>query len=380
MICSAVGDSVDRLWDVLVVGAGVAGAMAAWGAAREGKSVLLLDKAHFPRGKACGCCLNHTAVTILDQAKFNFRRLGAIPLDHLDLSCAGTRASLPIPGGLAVGRDVLDTALVEHAVNAGAIFLPGAIVEDTQLHGACRWVRVLEDGLPMQVRAKIILVADGLAGRLLRAENSARVASDSRIGVAGTAEYSGSDYAPGTIYMACAKDGYVGLVRLDGNKIHLAAALQSHGVKKSRGTAAAVAEIIRAAGLTVPQGLATCRWYGAPALTRHRSRVAEERLFILGDAAGYVEPFSGEGMAWALAAARDVIPLVVRASQKWSYDLADQWQRRQRDVMESRHRVCRAMTLMLRHQGVTHWAVRALQIAPGLARPLMRFINRPIVN
>src|SRR5438132_14182323 len=58
----------DRCWDVVVIGAGPAGAMAARQLARMGKSVLLVDKAYFPRWKVCGCCLNAGALATLRAA------------------------------------------------------------------------------------------------------------------------------------------------------------------------------------------------------------------------------------------------------------------------------------------------------------------------
>ena len=51
-----------RVWDVLVIGAGPAGAVAAREVARRGARVLLADRSAFPRGKVCGCCLNGSAL------------------------------------------------------------------------------------------------------------------------------------------------------------------------------------------------------------------------------------------------------------------------------------------------------------------------------
>ena len=61
-------DVSDTTWDVVVVGAGPAGSMAALEIARRGRSVLLVDKASFPRYKVCGCCLNARALSLLELA------------------------------------------------------------------------------------------------------------------------------------------------------------------------------------------------------------------------------------------------------------------------------------------------------------------------
>ena len=61
------GEAADRVWDCVVIGAGPAGALAAREVARRGASVLLLDRAAFPRYKVCGCCLNPRSLGVLDR-------------------------------------------------------------------------------------------------------------------------------------------------------------------------------------------------------------------------------------------------------------------------------------------------------------------------
>ena len=74
-------EAAARSWDAVVVGAGPAGSVAARELARRGVSVLLVDKATFPRAKVCGCCLNAAALDTL--AKIGLadlpRRCGAVP-------------------------------------------------------------------------------------------------------------------------------------------------------------------------------------------------------------------------------------------------------------------------------------------------------------
>ncbi len=380
MICFSEAGNVGRVWDVLVVGAGVAGAMAAYGAARRGFSVLLIDKAAFPRGKACGCCLNQAAVNLLEEAQFKIRDLGATPIDRFYLACGGTTAKIPIPSGLAISREVLDMALINHAQKAGAIFMPRTTAQATAGFSTYREVSVVQDGNATSLRAKIVLVADGLGGRLLRDDDGLEIAANSRVGIAGTLDYPANDYAPGIIYMACGKRGYAGLVTVENQSLHIAAALDVHAARDAAGAGNAVAEIIRDSGLPVPEGLTTCRWHGAPALTRHRSILFEKRLFVLGDSAGYVEPFSGEGMAWALAGAKRILPLVEQAVRAWRDELGPQWQKQFRELVGSRQRICRAVTMSLRNGAITRLAVEALKISPALAGPLVRQINRPMAT
>ncbi len=373
-------DQIDRLWDVLIVGAGVSGAMAAWGAARKSMRVLVIDKAAFPRGKACGCCLNAAAVQLLDQAGLNVRSFGAMPVDRFQLACQGAAAWLKMPPGLALSREVLDIAFIQHVQRAGAVFSPRTIARQMDIASTHRVVHVLKDGIPLVLRAKVVLVADGLGGKLSQNSGAVEIAPHSRVGLAGTVDDAGTAYKAGTIYMACGKRGYAGLVRIEHGQLHIAAALDVQAIQPSAGAAGALAEIIRESGLPVPAGLEACRWHGAPALTRRCKVIAGERMFVLGDAAGYVEPFSGEGMAWALAAGRNIIPLVVQAVEQWHPRLVLHWQEQQHQLLHSRQRTCRTITMMLRHPRMVALAVRALRIAPALAAPLVVRINRPFIN
>ena len=75
-------------WDVVVVGAGPAGSMAALEIARRGPSVLLVDKARFPRYKVCGCCLNGRTLSLLGLAGLGglVEQCGGSPLRSFELA------------------------------------------------------------------------------------------------------------------------------------------------------------------------------------------------------------------------------------------------------------------------------------------------------
>jgi flavin-dependent dehydrogenase len=103
--------------------------------------------------------------------------------------------------------------------------------------------------------------------------------------------------------------------------------------------------------------------------------VASERVFALGDAAGYVEPFTGEGMAWALAAAVAVAPLADRAVVSWQPSLEREWERTYRRVVCRRQLLCRAAAAVLRRPWLTRAAVALLAHLPRLARPIVYHLN-----
>jgi flavin-dependent dehydrogenase len=368
-----------RLWDVVVVGAGPAGALAAYETARRGLGVLLVERAAFPRWKVCGSCLNGWALATLAGAGLGglMDRLGAVPLDRLHLAARGRRARLPLPRGAALSRSAFDAALVEAAVAAGATFLPQTQAALAGTTAGARRVRLSQEGRQGELGARVVLAAGGLGTRLAVEEFTAPAETGSRIGAGAIADAGPAFYAPGTIFMAYGEGGYVGLVRLEDGRLDVAAALDPALVRRAGGLGQAAAGVLAEVGFPAVPDLAAAAWRGTPRLTRRASRLAAERVFVLGDAAGYIEPFTGEGIAWALAAAAAVAPLAARAAHGWHPGLADDWARVYRRTIARRQLTCRAVTRLLRSAGLARVLIAVLARAPRLAGPLVRRINAP---
>src|SRR6516164_7141698 len=114
------------MWDALVVGAGPAGSLAARQLALQGRSVLLVDRACFPRWKVCGACLNGWALATLSAVRLErvTHDLGAVPLTRMHVAAWGRQADIALGVGVSLSRAALDAALVEAAIDAGVSFLP----------------------------------------------------------------------------------------------------------------------------------------------------------------------------------------------------------------------------------------------------------------
>jgi menaquinone-9 beta-reductase len=171
-------------YDVLVVGAGPAGASAAYWLAQRGRRVLAVEKKRFPREKTCGDGLTPRAVRQLHDLGLAERLEGHQRFDGLRSIGHGVTLELAWPEhpdfpsyGYVVRRRELDEMVVERAVKAGATVRHGAeaiapVLENGLLAGAA----VSQDGSssPEPIRARYVIVADGANSRFGRALGTAR--------------------------------------------------------------------------------------------------------------------------------------------------------------------------------------------------------------
>ncbi len=368
-------------WDVLVVGAGPAGAVAAALIAGARLRVLLVDRTPFPRAKVCGGCLNRRAVAALRNTGCwpCVAALEPAPYTSLRVGFRGKEAVLPAPEGAVVTREALDTALAAWAVEAGAVFAHGVRAEVHAPSRDCREAALGRGAERVAVRARIIIDAGGLMSSL-EAKGGARsaVTAGSRVGAGVILRDHGSlDSAPNAIHMAVAERGYVGLARAEAGHLNAAAALDPAYIKARGGLGPAAAAIVNAAGFSAVAGLEEGSWTGAPALTRRGGPLTGPRLFRLGDAAGYVEPFTGEGMAWALEAAEALAPLAAKAAARWDAGHEARWRAWHRRRIRPHQRLCRLIALALRSPTCTSAALRAVTVCPALAAPILAYINGP---
>ncbi len=369
------------IWDAVVVGAGPAGAFAARQLAASGARVLLVEKKRFPRWKVCGACLNGQALAVLEAGGLGslVSRLGGVELNEFQLQCRGRSARIELSVGAAVSRARFDLALVEAAVDRGVRF-----VQETQaIVGAIgdgfRFVRLVCRRRTTEVAARVVLDAAGLGNpcREHQTDDSSRIDPGSRIGAGCRVEAAADFYGGGTIFMAVGSQGYVGLVRVEDGSLNIAAAFDTDLVRRSGTPGRAAAAVVAEAGFPPIAALEAAHWQGTARLTRRTDRLAEERLFVLGDAAGYVEPITGEGMAWALASAQALAPLAMQAIDHWDGFQAQAWSDIHRRLVVERQLVCRLSALTLRKPWLTRLAIELMIRAPGAAGRVLDGLNAP---
>ncbi|MEY2518103.1 MAG: hypothetical protein QOJ89_5467, partial [bacterium] len=285
-------------FDVIVVGAGPAGSLTAHLLAREGMRTLLVDRARFPRDKPCGGGVTLRGARLLPFAigPVVEERVTTIAFRHPDLGAFEHGGLAPVV--LMTQRKRLDAFLAEQAALAGATFRDGTKVRELELDGDGRPNVTFGDG--SRASAGVLIAADGANGvcgrtldlgqdRIFAPALEANVAYDAvGAGVARHVALLELGYIPGGYGWVFPKGDHanVGVGGWDSQGPHLRAHLRD---------------------VCARHGIA---WESLTELRGHRlpmrgagTQIARGRVLAVGDAAGLVDPLSGDGMYEAFTSA-----------------------------------------------------------------------------
>jgi menaquinone-9 beta-reductase len=166
-------------------------------------------------------------------------------------------------------------------------------------------------------------------------------------------------------------------VRLPDGRLDAAAALDPRAIAAAGGAGRLMATLLAAAGAPRVPGLAEADVRLTPPLTRRSPRSAAHRLLAVGDAAGFIEPFTGEGLAWALLAGRAVVPFALDGARRWDARLARAWTAAHRAEVARRQRLCRVLAAWLRHPSLVRAGLALAARRPALAHGLLARLGAP---
>ncbi len=287
--------------DVLLIGAGPAGAAAAIAMGRMGLRPLVVERERFPRWKVCGCCLGMMGQHALAElgASHILEDAGAPSVQRTRILWKG-RSRLLTGGQMRViSRHRLDTALADRALGAGAEVLwdTRAVIEDVGGTDARPVVSLRTARGSQTLRPKAVVQACGLRTATCD-PGRVRVARSSRIGLGAVGGHPPGWLRPDELVMHIASFGYAGCVLDESGAATWAAAVDPRAIRRAGSPGACIARLLEEAGADASDA-PELEWRGTPALSR-RMPAQSGRVFRIGDAARYVEPLTGEGMSWAL--------------------------------------------------------------------------------
>ena len=356
--------------DVLVVGAGPSGSAVAGALARQGRSVLLIESRSHPRAKACA---EYASPRIAEE----LRRL-AVPDERWQPVARPLRGMRVVRGADAVlvrygdrngprsawglDRQAFDAALAEWAVGSGATLLERTSFV-AAVRGAATWrVQLRGDGGRTEVAARWLIGADGARSRVARAVGVARaVRAPRRLGL--VAHYEGHPDLADHGEMHVAPRHYVGLAPLPDGRLNVGMALPLEGAGTAErrfadavGALPAVAERLRGLRRLTPIR-------GAGPIGQRVARAAGPGWLLVGDAAGFIDPFTGEGIYRALRSARAAADALAAGDD----GAAERYLARRRGAFAAKDALTWSVQAMLAAPPVLGYALRRLGARPRLA-------------
>ncbi|MDQ6847186.1 MAG: NAD(P)/FAD-dependent oxidoreductase [Candidatus Dormibacteraeota bacterium] len=364
----------------VVVGAGPSGAATALVLSRAGHSVTVLDSAHFPRDKACGEGLMPPGVAVL-------RRLGV--LDGVLATQAprirgvmyahsrnATKAYAPFPApadgsepwGLGVRRTVFDAVLVDALRRAPTVMLMEGVRATGVVRDASGRITgvATEDG---PVVADVVIAADGLHSAVRAAAGwTGEIRRGGRYGLAGHWKLDVRSLDRITVTFAEEQEWYQAPV---GPELLLVSTLSGRsriGITARNYDAAA-----RAALPALANAELAVRPLAAGQFSQRPRTVAADGLFLVGDAAGYDDPTTGEGIGIGLILAERLgIHVAALLSGRVDRRTAESRYRRDHaELLRNRRRVTALALMMARRPGLSGRAVARAATRPQALATLL---------
>ncbi|HED10945.1 MAG TPA: NAD(P)/FAD-dependent oxidoreductase [Caldithrix abyssi] len=321
-------------YDLIIVGGGPAGAAATLFAQKYDLSVLLIDKENFPRDKICGDAVSGKSMTILKEldlleeaSRLAHCRIDSIlfgsPSGHqLSIGLSENR-HLKMPGGLLIKRKEFDALLFEKASRVAdrvenGFKVTGLLWDEEETVCGVRG-RYGESGGTVEFQGRLVLGADGFNSIVAR--KSGLYNHDPRHWVVALRQYyTGVQTRDNQIeihYLRETQPGYFWIFPLAGGWTNVGVGMLHDTIKKEkidlkRVLAAALENEVFKKRFAAAKPMEEPRGWNLPVGSLHRKNHGDG-FMLLGDAAGLIDPFTGEGIGNALYSGKFAAETAFRA-------------------------------------------------------------------
>ena len=340
-------------YDVIIAGAGPAGSSAAIHLATSGLKVLLVEQKRFPRAKLCG-------EFISPECQNHFEKLGVAReiicsepssiAETVFYSNRGHHVSVPSSWfgermALGLSRGVMDDVLLRRAAQVGVDVIEGATVIGPRINTDCvHGLTVKGEAGEQKVEAPLTIDATGRARILARKTNHTQKHKPKLI--AFKAHFQNTRVAPGACEIYFYPGGYGGLSNIEAGTSNLCFIISAEHVKRCHSDPERVMRKMvmqnPRARHTLEPAQTTSEWLSASWESFGRQSPAPAPgLLAIGDAAAFIDPFTGSGMLMALESGELAAEVIVHHRNKLAAtSLGADYHDRYRRKFDSRLKIC----------------------------------------
>ena len=292
-------------FDVAIVGAGPAGSTCAAFCSLAGLRTLVLERETFPREKVCGDCLNPSSWPVLRRLGIaeRVRQLPHAILNTVEfIAISGRKVVVNLPGGdeneISIKRSLFDALLLSRARELGAQIYEGTIVTTlTAAVNGSNWEIGTADGSVFAART--LVGADGRNSTVARLCNWLPRAARERVAL--QAHIALPAGFGNRVVLQFLPEGYSGQAPINRDELNLCLVSNPSNMPALRHWAEKQFALQQ-----------DHQWRTITPLTRAALAPARDKLFLVGDAARVVEPFTGEGIYYALRSAELAAQAIVK--------------------------------------------------------------------
>ena len=369
----------DAIYDAAIVGGGLAGLALSIQLARQGHKVILFEKEKYPFHKVCGEYISLESWDFLNDLGVDLDRMKVPIITQLQVSAVNGKIltqNLPL-GGFGISRFLLDSILAKLACEAGVTILENTKVNDIVFNQS----EFIIDTSPKKYHVKIVCGCFGKRSNLdIKWKRPFSIAAKNKLNnYIGVKYHIRTDFPENIIALHNFKNGYCGIVKIEGDKYNLCYLTTAGNLQKSNGDIKVMEQTILGKNPHLKKIFAESKIISETALvisqiSFDKKSQVENHVLMIGDASGMITPLCGNGMSMALHGSKLAAVHIhsflrgntTREKMEKRYTL--QWQRyfAQRLIMGRR------IQRLFGHTRLTNLFIAIIKPFPGLVNALIR--------
>ena len=362
-------DRKDSVFDVIVIGGGLAGLCNAIHLSKSGKKVLLIEKNEYPKHKVCGEYISNEVLPYLDFLAINPFDFGAVKIKNFQLSTTKNNiisAKLPL-GGFGISRYTLDLLLSEKAKENGVVILQDSVLN----------VTFSEDTFQVDTKqnnmftSKITIGAFGK--RSLLDVKMARTFIQKKSPYLGVKIHVKGDFKEDLVALHNFKGGYCGVSKVENNAINLCYITNYASFKKYKNIEDFQEQVVFKNRFLKEIFLDSKAIFEKPLsisqISFETKKPVENHILMCGDSAGMIHPLCGNGMSMAIQSAQLASLLILNylnGEIETRKELEKQYIRQWKQKFSLRLKAGRFIAMLFRTDTIASFLLQVLKKLPFL--------------